>query len=301
LPLHGETANTIWRGIDCGATAAGSWLRLGVGLPLQGGSCEATTALVSGHPVIYQRHDFKELTGPINPGHHATLQFPCIEGAGRLSFSPFVHARTYFEPVEQPREGGYSCLKPDVEISDLSKVLCADGSITDLARYPARRGFEDIAILCADPTRDLGWSAVTFPEQRFAWFALRNPRQLTCTLLWFSNGGRHYPPWNGRHVNVLGVEDMTGFFHVGLAASRRANRLSERGIRTCLDPGADGGLSIPYIQGVTRIPSDFDRVAVIEPHPAGGVRLMSESGVAVEVDCELEFLRTGRLSALEFP
>ena len=30
------------------------------------------------------------------------------------------------------------------------------------------------------------------------------------------NGGRHYPPWNGRHVNVLGVEEQTAKSVAGL-------------------------------------------------------------------------------------
>jgi hypothetical protein len=148
----------------------------------------------------------------------------------------------------------------------------------------------------------LGWSAVTYPEQGFVWFALRDPQQLASTLLWFSNGGRHFPPWNGRHVNVLGVEDITGFFHVGLAASCRPNLLSERGIRTCLAPNAEGRLSISYIQGVARVPRGFDRVAMIEPHRTGGsVVLHAESEVAVEVGCHVDFLRTGTLPGLGLP
>src|SRR4030095_15835244 len=186
----------------------------------------------------------------------------------------------------------YSSLKPDVEISDLRTVPCVDGSTTDLCRYPARRGFEDIAILCTDPDVEFGWSAVTFPEERFVWFALRNPQQLTSTLLWFSNGGPHYPPWNGRHINVLGVEDMTGFFHAGLAVSCRPNLLSERGVRTCLEPDAEGRLSISETQGVPGIPAAFDRGARVESGPDdSSIRIYAESGAMVEVRCQTAFLR----------
>jgi hypothetical protein len=244
----------------------------------------------------------KGLTGPINPGHHATLLFPDGEGAGRLSFSRFAHARTYFQPTERPENRGYSCFDPDVAIGDLHAVPCIDGSMTDLSRYPARRGFEDIAILCADPNLEFAWSAVTFPERGFIWFALRDPRQLASTLLWFSNGGRHFPPWNGRHINVMGIEDITAFFHVGLAASCRPNLLTERGIRTCLEPDARGRLSISYIQGVARIPGGFDQVAAIESQPDGGsVLLRADSGATVNVKCQIDFLRTGQLPGLELP
>jgi hypothetical protein len=304
LPLHGETANNLWQGIARDETKAGCWIRLGLDLPLQGGRCEATTALLPEDSVVYQRHDLTGLNGPVNPGHHATLGFPAREGSGRLSFSRFHLARTFSEPIERAATGGASCLAPDTEISDLRAVRALDGTITDLTRYPARLGFEDIAILCADPCVALGWSAVTFPNEGYVWFALRNPRQLTSTLLWFSNGGRRYPPWSSRHVNVMGIEDMTGFFHVGLAASCSPNALSARGIATCLEPDADGRLSIPYIQGVARIPDGFDRVADIEPCDAEGcgargIRILSESGVKVDVRCHVEFVFDGELPELK--
>ena len=302
LPLHGETANVAWQPLARGETNAGCWMHLGMDLPLQGGRCESVTALLHEHSVLYQRHDLTRLTGPVNPGHHATLAFPAREGAGRLSFSPFTLARTYFEPTERPESGGRSRLRPDAEITDLRAVPCVDGSTTDLTTYPARRGFEDTVILCTDPTLELAWSAVTFPEAGFVWFALRNPVQLTCTLLWFSNGGRDYAPWNGRHVNAMGIEDMTGYFQMGLAASRRTNALSGRGIRTYLEPDETGAISIPYIQGVARVPEGFDRVATIErASQEDRVRLVADSDLEVTVPCDVDFLGTGELWKMPLP
>jgi len=301
LPLHGETANAAWDLIGTYRTDAGCWLRLGVDLPLQGGRCEATTALLNGHSIVYQRHDLTGLTGPCNPGHHATLTLPNVEGAGRLSFSRLALAHTWLEPIERPESNGHSYLEPNNEIKNLRTTPCIDGSTTDLLSYPVRRGYEDLAILCADPTLSLAWSAITVPSQGFVWFALRNPKQLASTLLWFSNGGRHYAPWSGRHVNVLGIEDITAFFHIGLNSSCRANMLSERGIPTCLNPDAAGRLSIPYIQGVARIPPDFDEVLEIEPQLGEtSLVLHASSGAAVDVDCRIDFLNTGLLPELGF-
>lgn len=300
LPPHGETANREWHEIQHRETSEGCWLQLGVDMPLQGGQCQSTTALLAHQSTIYQRHDLSGLSGPINPGHHATLAFPEAKRAAKLSFSSLIHARTYTEPTARPEDRGYSWLQADQEIVNLRTVRCIDGSTTDLCRYPARRGFEDLAILCADPTQEFAWSAVTFPEQRYVWFALRDPKQLASTLLWFSNGGRHFPPWNGRHVNVMGIEDITAFFHVGLAASVRENLLTERGIPTCLRPDPQGRLSIFYLQGVARIPADFDVVADIEGHwRDNSIVLRAASGAAVAVQCHLDFLRTGTLPGLE--
>lgn len=309
LPPHGETANGTWRLLDSGRQGKAQWLRLGIEMPAQGGRCDGLTALVDGQSVVYQRHDMSGLTGPVNPGHHATLAFPDTPGSGRLSFSPTILARTLFEPLERPENRGYSALRPDTRIDDLGAVPCVEtgieggmaGGLTDLTLFPARRGYEDIAILCADPALPFAWSAVTFAAQRYVWFALRDPRKLASTLLWFSNGGRHFPPWNGRHVNVMGIEDVTAYFHVGAEASCLCNPLRARGIRTCLEPDAEGRLSIPYVQGVARIPEGFDEVVAIEAAGRGHIALASRSGMAVTLGCDSEFLNTGQLAGVELP
>jgi hypothetical protein len=300
LPPHGETANLNWRAMSRGECSAGTWMRLGVELPLQGGRCAATTALLTGQSVIYQRHDLEGLTGPVNPGHHATLAFPEETGVAHLSFSPHVYAHTALESLIAPGEPGRSSFEPDRAIVDLSAVPSGEGATIDLTGYPARRGCEDLAIVCADPDQPLAWSTVSCPTLGYLWFALRDPQLLASTVLWFSNGGRQFAPWNGRHLNVLGIEDVTAFFHLGLAASVSDNFLAARGIRTCLKPDEQGRMSIPYIQGVARIPADFDRVATIEMAARRDrIRLHSESGVGIDVPCHVDFLRNGQLPGLE--
>lgn len=301
LPPHGETANRRWQPTARGETASGVWMRLGVGLPQQRGTCEATTALINGQSVIYQRHDLHGLTAPLSVGHHAVLEFPDLEGSGRLSFSPFIHAQTAPQPIDGPGSQPYSCFQPDTPIQDLRAGPIVGGLTTDLTRYPARRGFDDIAIVCADPSLEFAWVAVTFPDERFVWFALRNPRQLASTLLWCSNGGRSFAPWNGRHVNVMGIEDITGFFHAGIAESCEPNALTARGIATCLEPDAAGRLSIPYIQGVVRIPPGFNQVARIERSGNGHLVLQSDGAWQVKMACHLDFLHSGDLPQLELP
>ncbi len=212
-----------------------------------------------------------------------------------------VHARTYVEPTARPEDRGYSWLQTDQEIADLHAAPCIDGSTTDLCRYPARRGFEDLAILCADPAQEFAWSAVTFPEQRYVWFALRDPKQLASTLLWFSNGGRHFPPWNGRHVNVMGIEDITAYFHAGLAASaaRESFELREAYRLACGRMRRVGCRS-----SISRASRAYRRTSIVVADIEGHWRdnsivLRAESGAAVAVHCHLDFLRTGTLPGLE--
>jgi hypothetical protein len=97
----------------------------------------------------------------------------------------------------------------------------------------------------------------------------------------------------------MAIEDITAYFHAGLAASSRDNSLNVRGIPTCLRPDAHGRLSISYLQGVARIPADFDCVADIEGHwRDNSIVLRAASGAAVAVHCHLDFLRTGTLPGL---
>jgi hypothetical protein len=295
LPAHGDTAHASWTPVCQLATNEGVSLRLGCQLPTQAGRCEVTTVLLEHHSLVYQRHDFSGIDGPINPGHHAMLQFPPRAGSGSLSFSRFVFAQT----VDQTWSEGLtrSSLAGSAVIQDLKRALLRDGTEVDLTTYPARPGFEDAAILCADPSMPFAWSAATFSTERYVWFALRSPKLLPSTLLWFSNGGRSAPPWNNRHAGVLGIEDIMGFFGSGLARSAAPNELTKRGIPTSINLTSGVTLRIPYIQGVAQIPPNFDRVESME---ADGERLVlrSASGESIVVDCHVDFLEHGRIDGL---
>lgn len=294
LPIHGETANETWELVSLETQENRAVLKMKMALKIQGGKCEAITALIEGHNIVYQRHDFSGINGAINPGHHATLRFPDKLGAGALSFSRHIYAHTFIEPVEK----GYSFLKPNEPITDLTAVPCLDGTTTDITVFPARRGFEDIVIICADTALDLAWSAVVFPELGYVWFSLRNPKILSSTLLWISNGGRRYPPWNGRHVNIMGIEDITGFFHTGLASSSRENMLNRKGVATCHRLKPAETLHIPYIQGVARVPAGFDRVVSIKQKNDCAITLTACSGAAVSVPCNAGFVKTGKIEGI---
>jgi hypothetical protein len=164
-----------------------------------------------------------------------------------------------------------------------------DGSTADLSSYPARRGFEDLVMVIHQAAPDFAWTAVTFPEQRYVWFALKDPRVLRGTVLWISNGGRHYAPWNGRHVNVMGLEDVTSYFHLGLPASARPNPISKRGIETHQTLKAGTPLAVNYIMAVAAIPKNWGRVRKITP-TSEGVTLHSGKGAPVQVPLDSSFL-----------
>jgi hypothetical protein len=259
-PVHGETAEGKWRLVSQCATGGAASLTARLRLRTRPGRVTKRILLRAGEPVIYQEHVIEDCAGPMCLGHHAMLAFPAGEGSGRIATAPFRFGRTVPRMFEDPAKGGYSSLKPGAWFRTLRRVPGADGRTADLTRYPARAGFTDLVQLAGSRTRGPAWTAVTFGAERWLWFALRNPQLLNSTLLWHSNGGRHYPPWNGRHRRILGLEDVTAYFDYGLAESARPNDFSRRGIATVLRLRRDRPLRIPYVMGVLALPRGFDSV-----------------------------------------
>ena len=165
----------------------------------------------------------------------------------------------------------------------------ANGSVADLSLYPAREGFEDLGQLVGR-SEGIGWNAVVFPEEGFLWFCLRNRRTLPHTILWHSNGGRHYAPWNGRHKGVLGIEDVNAYFHYGLAESASSNPFAAEGFSTAMDFKPDSTVRIPTIMGVAQVGHIAEHVESIQIQDEG-IEIQLRSGEVIPVSAELDFLQ----------
>ena len=295
---HGEAANETWDCVDVRDTVDGSAIHLTQTQKLRAGRIHKRIAVVEGQSVVYSRHDLEGFDGPMCFGHHPNLYVPPEAGAGKLSFAPIRHAHTYVHPTERPEERGYSILKPDAAIEDLTRCPTIDGETTDLTRYPSRRGYEDLVMLCAAEGLRFGWTAFALPKLGYVWFSLKDPRVLVSTLLWMSNGGRHMPPWNGRHVNVIGLEEITAFFHEGLASSAKKNFINEMGVPTHRVLKPNETHSIPFIQGVARIPLEFKGVSRIEAADKEALRIVDEAEREVTVAVDWKFLERGSIKDL---
>lgn len=274
-PAHGETANAAWTFDGLDRAGGEAVLRLHMDTHVRKAVVEKTLRLVPGHTAVYCRHVVRGATGPMNLGHHATLRFPA--SGGRISTSPVAFGQVYPGGFEKPEQGGYSALKPGARFRSLEKVPLAAGGHADLTRYPAREGFEDLVMVSSRPGGDFAWTAVVFPAEKYVWFSLKDPRVLASTVLWHSNGGRHYAPWNGRHRHVLGLEEVTSHFHDGLAESAAKNAVAAEGIPTVVQLSPKKPLTVNVIMGVAEVPEGFERVTRIERraddiilHGAGG-------------------------------
>ena len=291
-PVHGETANARWRLQSLSKTDDRTCLHLSLRTRVRTGRVDKRITLVDGHNALYCQHVISEMSGAMNLGHHAMLRFPDEPGSGVISTSRFKYGQVFPEPVECPAEGGYSILKPGAEIKTLARVPTITGETADLSRFPARRGFEDLIQLLSDPKAPFAWTAVTFPKQRYVWFALKDPRVLAGTIFWISNGGRHYAPWNGRHVNVIGFEEVTSYFHPGLAESAQKNPFTKKGFNTTLRLKPNRPLIINYVMAVAPVPAGFDQVKRITA-ARGKATLLAKSGKRTEVPLDTKFLASG--------
>jgi len=288
-PPHGEVANSNWRLESIKTDQAGTELHLSLETKVRRGRVDKTIGLRRGETTLYCRHVISKMNGKMNFGHHATLKFPDAPGSGLINTSPISFGQVLPVPFENPAKGGYSSLRTGAVFSTLDRVPAVDGTDADLGVFPARRGFEDLVMVTHEAMSDFAWTAVTFPEEGYVWFALKDPRVLRSTVFWLSNGGRHYPPWNGRHVNVMGLEDVTSYFHLGLEESARPNPVNQRSIATALTLKASVPLTVNYIMGVAAIPQGWGRILVITPD-AHGVTLRPTQGGTIRVPLDIGFL-----------
>lgn len=285
-PVHGEVANSDWSVAAFEESRNQTTLRLQLKTRIRKATVDKLIRLVPGHAAVYQRNTVRGASGPMDIGHHAMLRFP--EEGGVVSTAPFDYAQVYPEPVENPADKGYSILQPGATFDSLQSVPMITGEATDLTHYPARRGFEDLVMMINDPSLPFGWTAVAFPTRGYAWFALKDVRVLRNTILWISNGGRHYAPWNGRHVNVMGLEESTSYFHPGLAESAGRNPISDLGFPTVVELDPKRPLVVNYLFGVAPIPPGMERIEAIDRHP-DGITLRG-TDIKVDVPLDVDFL-----------
>jgi hypothetical protein len=285
-PPHGETANACWKLESAGADQLHVSLQTSIRL----GKVDKYIRLIPGHTAIYVRHIISKMTGPMCFGHHPILTVP--EGVtARVSLSPFRFGRVFPGQFENPAQGGYSTLKPGAKFNSLNIVPRLDGGEADLSFWPAREGYEDLVQIAASPKNPLAWTALTLPDKRYVWFALKDPRVLPTTVIWMSNGGRHYVPWNGRHRRAIGLEEVVSNFHYGLAESAKPNGWTRAGVTTTVRLDPRQPLVINYIMAMAEIPRGFDVVKTIQIDAGKKLaKLVSKSGKKVFTKVDASFL-----------
>jgi hypothetical protein len=284
-PPHGETANGIWELVE---RRDGSMLKLALDAGDTRGRIVKTLSLRPGQTAVYIEHEISGVEGSFNYGTHPILDLSGVaEREARISTSPLRWSSVYPGMFSDPNHGAFGALQPGAAFDLLDAVPLASGGATDVSRYPARAGSDDLVMLVNDPGHGpFAWTAVAVDG--FVWFALKNPVDFPATLLWLSNGGRLAAPWSGRHRGRLGLEDVCSHFCDGVETSRE-DRLGGQGIATCRRFRAEETVRLAVIQGVAGIPGGFGKVVAITGG-SGSVTLHGEFGAAVEVPLDWQFV-----------
>ncbi|MEQ1949793.1 hypothetical protein [Mesorhizobium sp. CN2-181] len=270
VAIHGWAANGDW--VNAGTeTAEGGTVTATYRLrqPIEGARLTKRISLHPGHPVVYQEHIFEGGSGRLPVAHHAMLHVP---GGAQLSFSPKIGGGTPATPLETDPAKGRSMLAYPQRFENLSSVRRADGQAVDASFYPFDRSHEDLIMMSETPSAKLGWSAALAAKDGFLFFAVKDAAMLPQTILWMSNGGRDYAPWNGRHRAVIGIEEGAADLGINLA---KPGKPPDPPSGLTLAPGRI--TSIRYAFGAIAVPMGWARVADIAVEN-GKVTLTDEGG-----------------------
>ncbi|WP_246217328.1 hypothetical protein [Paraburkholderia panacisoli] len=170
----------------------------------------------------------KETRRPI--GLHPNLALPSLAGAFQIDPGAFRFG------VVHPGgpEPGVSRAEPGAFFDRLDQVPLRAGGTAAFDRFPLPHNTEEIVQLCGVD----GAVILTDDESQVAYRLCWDASVLPSLLLWISNRGRSYGPWNSHNL-CLGVEPVASAFELGCRAALAANPINERGIPTAiaLDPG----------------------------------------------------------------
>ncbi|TPN84289.1 hypothetical protein FJ987_15735 [Mesorhizobium sp. CU2] len=286
-PLHGWPANSEWDVVENGAIAGGWRAVFRLRRKVMGAAIDKVFTLRDGHPFLYQEHIFSGGSGAISVAHHPMTS---MRDGGRLAFSPKRVAVTPPTPLEPDPARGRFMLAYPARSGDLAQFPLAAGGAADLTDYRMQDKREDFITLVEADHAGPGWTAIARRAEKDLVLVLKNPAELPITMLWFSNGGRDYAPWSGRHLGVLGIED--GRAAVGHAASLGDNWLKREGVATAF--ALAEGRSVSFRHVIGGVPA-----AGVEPPSAietvsDRMRILAANGTAEEVPFDGEFLRIGR-------
>lgn len=283
-PLHGWPANSPWDIVesDAGHDSATGLYRLRK--TVFGATVEKRLTLRRDHPFLYETHSFVGGEGMIPVANHAMAALPA---GGRLAFSPKRRIETPATALEPDPAQGRSVLAYPATTTDPTRVALRGGGVADITRFPFAERHDDFAMLIEAPGHVLGWCSASRPATRDAVLSLKNPQDFPVTFLWWSNGGRDYSPWNGRHTDVLGIEEGRSFSLGGHRASAARNPLSEAGIPTALSLVPNSRVEVRNVIGAIALPDSGDSVAAVTDEGSTlCVRFVNGTGRAVPFDSD---------------
>ena len=273
-PNHGWTANASWAEVARDAES----VTLRCSRTPMGSTVEKTLRLSASTPVLHQAHRIIGGEGALTVAHHPMVH---IEDGARLSFSAKRCAIT----PDAPLEPGRHVLACPARSEDLAAFPGVNGPV-DLTRFPIGAQHEEFVTLVEADLSRPGWTVVLRRAEQDIIVILKDPGVLPVTMLWMSNGGRDYAPWNGTHINVLGIEDGCAAGASGHAGALADNSVRREGVPTVLPLG--GTRIIHHL--LARLPCPVGWARVEDVHLADDrLTLTGDTGQQVSILCPNPF------------
>lgn len=222
IPLHGWSANSPWQLRATTEQAA----TLELQHRIHGASLAWRVSLVDDAPLLYQEHWFNGGTGGVPVAHHPMVH---CRGKARIFHSPKRCALTPARPLEPTSRLAYPARSDEP-----GRFPAKNGGTLDLTSLPMAEAHEDFAVLVEAQGHELGWTAILREAENDIVFFLKLAKAMPITMLWYSNGGRNYSPWNGRHTGVIGIEDGCSPGGDGQRASLGDNAVAREGVPTAI-------------------------------------------------------------------
>jgi len=288
-----------WTLIGSIRAGAVTTLTLALQTKVPAGTVTKIIQLVDGQNVVYSQERLEGYSLKTSIGHHAILTVPEKEGSLRIATSRIQYGVTSPFLFSDPVIREYQSFAIGKRFDSLSRVPLTwkDAEPADCTSFPARTGFADLLAIFSEPAdklpQQVAWTTATNQAGGYLWFSLRDPRILPTTVFWIENHGRHGIPWSGRN-RCLGLEDVCSYFNEGLPISAQPNGINAQGIPTAIELDANRPTVVNYVQGVAKIPADFQMVKDVV-FGAGEVTFVSVTGRKVTVPVNFEFVRTGKL------
>lgn len=277
---HGETANNDWEFIQADATS----LTLGLKLKEMPGMIRKQISIEK--TFLYIQHEIEGVTGEMTYGHHAVLQLP---KKALLKTSHFDFGSVLPTPFDDPKNGDYSSLKVGHQFSKLTELETKSGARLSFENHPCLDGYEDL-VMVSKVSNQLAWTAIQMDT--YVWISIKNTTDFPSTLFWNTNGGRNSFPWNGKHKNRLGIEEVHTYFNMPIEEAKK-NKLPNK-ISTYKDFTGEK-VDLKNIQAVLAIEKSWGKLLDIQLYPdTNQMELRFESKKKVELKLNLAFLEESR-------
>lgn len=170
-------------------------------------------------------------------GAHPIFKLPESIGSAKLVLPKYNKIYTY--PIKTDET---SILKINQAEDDITKMSMANGETIDMTNLPLDYKTEEVLMVAG--VED-GRVCLENHEEGYRAVLEFEADKIPNFLLWVSNRGRQFEPWNGRNL-CLGIEPVASAFDFGTDSSRSDNALSKQGVKTCVPIKKDAPFEFNY-------------------------------------------------------